>query len=852
MKTKKKSSIIRLAGVALAAVICSGIAAVSSLTVKADNTDINAITATMDKGASVRLPANANYSDIGIRYTYFVSENDYAALQNAGYESLAYGVFIAPNYYNEKHAINDETSLNAYYYWGNAEAQNGKAFILNVEKTELAKDLVHGYRFDGAVVNMLEENLLTEYIGVGYIKYTVNGETHYKFAESNDNARSMVYIAQCYIEDKGDNAQALNAYFNDTVTATDTTYTVEHLVKQGDGTYKLYGEAESVTAKVNGTATATAKTDIPHYTYEKGDLSGVVYANGKRTLKLYYTFAVPEDEKVANKGLVESTAMPKLSTGFISGLNLKLYKVLGSTETEVENFKFESNGNIDITKLSGTYVARACAGEEVIQTVTFDAYSKNDKFEWNNDLTTATYSHNQSYGANPDSVSHTIENTVVSEAYGRTGSYIKTEFTPKGGATEGAQGFIYLKPVHSVAYYELYSNSYLTFDYYFDTTAEGEITSRRGASCIRMKKGVIPGDDSVTYRSGIYNNVWQTAKIPVSYLIENYEQFVKAETERLETSRKFIVGFESYIAGKASGDAWINHVTSCFGNLGVDLNLKVTADANITKAILKTETLNAVSLLSEENAELANEYAPYVQTVLTDNDGKESVYGTTVDLSALESGAYAISVKIAATQLIGGYIFVYENGETPVWNTVGLNEKNGYGDYFCNEGGNNDLANISMVTVETLSEDNAVGGKTSGSFYKMNTEKNSAQEFHFVLRPIFERSVYSTYLGQHANAKLVFDVFVAPADGFVHNKRQYTINGQSGNKEFTVNTWHTLETALSTLVTNYDSLYTRTTDNKSWIFGIAGSYTAKKDGVDYKDTTVLTVYIGNFRIVSGD
>ena len=838
MKTKKKSSIIRLAGVALAAVICSGIAAVSSLTVKADNTDINAITATMDKGAAVRLPANANYSDIGIRYTYFVSENDYAALQNAGYDSLAYGVFIAPEYYNKMHAINDETSLNTYYCWGTA--QSGKACILNVEKTELAKDLVHGYRFDGAVVNMLKENLLTEYIGVGYIKYTVNGETHYKFAESNDNARSMVYIAQRYIEDKGDNAQALNEYFNDTVTATDTTYTVEHLVKQGDGTYKLYGEAESVTAKVNGTATATARTDIPHYTYEKGDLSGVVYANGKRTLKLYYTFAVPEDGKVANKGLVESTAMSKLSTGFISGLNLKLYKVLGSTETEVKNFAFESNGDIDITKLSGTYVARACAGEEVIQTVTFDAYSKNDKFEWNNDLTTATYSNDQSYGANPNSVSHTIENTVVSEAYGRTGSYIKTEFTPKDGATVAAVNYIYLKPVHSVAYYQLYSDKYLTFDYYYDTSAEGYTGSRQGASCIQMRKGIIVENANVTSRGQIYDNVWQTAKIPVSYLIENYEQFVKAETERTENLRKFIAGFESYIANKGN----VNHVTAYLGNLGIDLNLTVTADANITKAILKTETLNAVSLLSEANAERANEYAPYVQTVLTNNDGKESVYGTTVDLSALESGAYAISVKIAATQLIGGYIFVYENGETPVWNTVGLNEKNGYVDYYCNEGSNNSLANVNMVTVETLSEDNEVGGKTSGSFYKMSTENKKDQNFRFVLRPIFEKSVYTTYLGQHANAKLMFDVFVTPADGFVHNNRQYSVNGQPGAEQFAVNTWHTLETSLSTLVTNYDSLYTRSNENKSWIFGIAGSY--------LNETNVLTVYIGNFRIVSGD
>lgn len=839
MKTKKKSSIIRLAGVALAAVICSGIAAVSSLTVKADNTDINAITATMDKGASVRLPANANYSDIGIRYTYFVSENDYAALQNAGYGSLAYGVFIAPNYYNEKHAINDETSLNAYYYWGNAEAQSGKACILNVEKTELAKDLVHGYRFDGAVVNMLKENLLTEYIGVGYIKYTKNGETHYKFAESNDNARSMVYIAQRYIEDKGDNAQALNEYFNDTVTATDTTYTVEHLVKQGDGTYKLYGEAQKENAKVNAKVTATAKT-IPNYTYEKGDLSGVVYANDKRTFKLYYTFAVPEDKKVVNKGLVESTAMPKLSTDFISGLNLKLYKVLGTTETEVENFALESNGDIDITKLSGTYVARACAGEEVIQTVTFDAYSKNDKFEWNNDLTTATYSHDQSYGANPDSVSHTIENTVVSEAYGRTGSYIKTEFTPKEGATTGADAYIYLKPVHSVDYYKLYSDKYLTFDYYFDTTAEGEITSRQGASCIRMKKGVIPGDDNVTYRSGIYNNVWQTAKIPVSYLIENYEQFVKAETERLETSRKFIVGFESYIAGKASGDAWINHVTSCFGNLGVDLNLTVTADANITKAILKTETLNAVSLLSEANAELANEYAPYVQTVLTDNDGKESVYGTTVDLSALESGAYAISVKIAATQLVGGYIFVYENGETPVWNVIGTNEKNAYAGYWCN-GATIWSHGTDKITVVSLSEENSVGDRTSGTYYYVKASGNYNEDHEFVLNPVLEKSVYEAYSAAHENAKLVFEVFVQ-TDKTI-NMVQIGYNGlEAVNKDS--DTWLTIEIPLKTLIENWDTYGVEKIDPANYLFRCSGN------SFNYKGE--MSFYFGGFNVVSGD
>lgn len=839
MKTKKKSSIIRLAGVALAAVICSGIAAVSSLTVKAENEiDINSVAVTMDKGASVRLPANANYSDIGIRYTYFVSENDYDALQNAGYESLAYGVFIAPEYYNKKHAINDETSLNAYYYWGNAEAQSGKAFILNVEKTELAKDLVHGYRFDGAVVKMLEENLLTEYIGVGYIKYTVNGETHYKFAESNDNARSMVYIAQRYIEDKGA-TQALNAYFNDTVTATDTTYTVEHLVKQGDGTYKLYGEAESVTAKVNGTATATARTDIPHYTYEKGDLSGVVYANGKRTLKLYYTFAVPEDEKVANKGLVESTAMPKLSTGFISGLNLKLYKVLGSTETEVKNFKFESNGNIDITKLSGTYVARACAGEEVIQTVTFDAYSKNDKFEYNEDYSYATCSvDNGSYA--------TVEQTVVSQAQGRTGSYFKTVYTPvkdEGNKNDKyAVSYIKLPLAHSKAYYEMYDGHYFTFDYYIDATESGETIASNTYSLIRLPGGLVEINNyasAIEYHAQTNVGAWYTAKRPMSYIIENYDD--------LQSGAKYMVGFCNYLTTKQ------NVKLSVYtGNQAVEF--VATADS-VQKAVEKSAatTLDVATFMSDENKVLANKFPGNFTVTLKDNSGEtKSVAGTVVDLSALSTGAYIIDVKLGSTALLNGSVYIYENGETLIWNTVGLNEKNAYGDYFCNEGNRNDLGNISMVTVETLSEGNAVGGKTSGSFYKMDTKSSPEHDFHFVLRPIFEKSVYTTYLGQHANAKLVFDVLVAPADGFVHNKRLYTINGQSGNEQFTVNTWHTLETSLSTLVTNYDSLYKKSNESKSWIFGIAGSYTAKKDGVDYKDTTALTVYIGNFRIVSGE
>ena len=639
----------------------------------------------------------------------------------------------------------------------------------------------------------------------------------------------MVYIAQRYIEDKGNNAQALNAYFNDTVTATDTTYTVEHLVKQGDGTYKLYGEAQKENAKVNAKVTATAKTNIPHYTYEKGDLSGVVYANDKRTFKLYYTFAVPEDEKVANKGLVESTATHVLSTGFISGLNLKLYKVLGSTETEVKNFAFESNGDIDITKLSGTYVARACAGEEVIQTVTFDAYSKNDKFEYNEDYSYATCSVvNASYA--------TVEQTVVSQAQGRTGSYIKTAYTPVEGSGDAdyAASYIKLPLAHSKAYYEMYDGHYFTFDYYIDATESGETIASNTYSLIRLPGGLVEINNyasAIEYHAQTNVGAWYTAKRPMSYIIENYDD--------LQSGAKYMVGFCNYLTTKQ------NVKLSVYtGNQAVEF--VATADS-VQKAVEKSAatSLDVATFMSDENKVLANKFPGNFTVTLKDNSGEtKSVAGTVVDLSALSTGAYIIDVKLGSTALLNGSVYIYENGETLIWNTIGLNEKNAYGDYFCNEGKRNDLGNISMVTVETLSEDNAVGGKKSGSFYKMDTKSSPEHDFHFVLRPIFEKSVYSAYLEQHANAKLVFDVFVAPADGFVHNDRLYTINGQSGNEQFAVNTWHTLETSLSTLVTNYDSLYTRSNENKSWIFGIAGSY--------LNETNVLTVYIGNFRIESGD
>ena len=55
-------------------------------------------------------------------------------------------------------------------------------------------------RFYGSVVGMKDTNIQREYIGVGYVRYVENGETHYKFAVANDNVRTMENIARADYE----------------------------------------------------------------------------------------------------------------------------------------------------------------------------------------------------------------------------------------------------------------------------------------------------------------------------------------------------------------------------------------------------------------------------------------------------------------------------------------------------------------------------------------------------------------------------------------------------------------------------------------------------------------------------
>ena len=172
---------------------------------------------TMDIGAAARITVGDDSgSDCGIRYSFSLAAEEYENLKNSTtFSDVRFGVFIAAASYNVAgKEIADETHVsgaNAIYYWKVSETENGEDVynvtpgdgmrrIICAEGDAMKIDEEGRARFYGSVVGMKDTNLRREYIGVGYVRYVENGETHYKFAAANDNVRTMEDIARADYE----------------------------------------------------------------------------------------------------------------------------------------------------------------------------------------------------------------------------------------------------------------------------------------------------------------------------------------------------------------------------------------------------------------------------------------------------------------------------------------------------------------------------------------------------------------------------------------------------------------------------------------------------------------------------
>lgn len=206
LKTKK----ILTAALSAVIAICAAIALLPVKKALAQESALPEIT--MEKGPAVRIADDGNADLSGIRYSFSMSASDYDALSKSNkYTDVKYGVFIAAASYNSTgKEIADETHLvgkDAIYYWQVGTNESGEP-VYNVTPTADMRRIIcaegdamavkadgKAY-FYGSVVKMKDENLRREYIGVGYLKYVENGETHYKFATANDNVRSIEYVAR--------------------------------------------------------------------------------------------------------------------------------------------------------------------------------------------------------------------------------------------------------------------------------------------------------------------------------------------------------------------------------------------------------------------------------------------------------------------------------------------------------------------------------------------------------------------------------------------------------------------------------------------------------------------------------
>lgn len=312
MKTINIRKKIAIVFMAIAVAIC-GAAGVSLFNASASGVVVGGLNPYMIKGAFVRVP-DEDCPKGGLRFTMALSAEEYTAFtENVGEEkpvkSVSFGIFIAPGYYHEKFALNAEENVNgstAKYGWLTAEEKSagisyadsaaGKAGLYQIINTESSamsagKDGENDvYVFNGSVVNMFTENMLTEYTCAGYVRYTDADGTHYIFADNNDNLRSMTYVAQLAAENGEDASGVLGDTYIEPFKTEKTTYTVNYFIKNSDGKY-VKDEMKSGSVESTVGASVTIDEEIEGYSVvarEESKAAGIVYANGKSVFNVYY------------------------------------------------------------------------------------------------------------------------------------------------------------------------------------------------------------------------------------------------------------------------------------------------------------------------------------------------------------------------------------------------------------------------------------------------------------------------------------------------------------------------------------------------------------------------------------
>ena len=201
MKTKQKNLWIVILSVFFAISLLFGIGVKKAFA--ASDSVLDSVSFTMQNGASVR-----KEEPTGLRFRSLLSKEDYNKLtENVGEgkddTSLTFGMLIAPQDYAEKKELNEANVFgkNAVYTFDENDTDSEKLKILNLYDNEMHETADGVMSFTGILTNVKSVNYNRRFVGVGYIKAVdKNGKAAYKFASANDNARSVIEVAQVAIE----------------------------------------------------------------------------------------------------------------------------------------------------------------------------------------------------------------------------------------------------------------------------------------------------------------------------------------------------------------------------------------------------------------------------------------------------------------------------------------------------------------------------------------------------------------------------------------------------------------------------------------------------------------------------
>ena len=295
--------------------------------------DIDVSSLKMVDGAAVRLKdlndpntdENTPTSRNGLRFTALFNKKIYNTLEELDdYSkdiSVGYGMLIVPYDYIGEHG--DVTVENIfgenpkYYISGRTQAKEGLTKLSGWYHLDLPEE-------DGdtrekeiycSIINIAQNQLTRQWVGVAYIEYVENGVAQYYMTEVKEsNARSMVYVAQRAIQDTSskapndDQKKWLKTHYTTytntsglSIPTKEYTYTINHILVDPLGNEEI---KESKTQDAKALYSYNAETKVytankvsandqqsyAGYTYnaETSITEDIVYANHKTALNYYY------------------------------------------------------------------------------------------------------------------------------------------------------------------------------------------------------------------------------------------------------------------------------------------------------------------------------------------------------------------------------------------------------------------------------------------------------------------------------------------------------------------------------------------------------------------------------------